>query len=145
MSSSALTPHGPGFRFIDSQIVVEAGKKVIAQKWLDPNMAFFADHFPGEPLMPAVLLIEAAAQASGCVWGSEIKTNGEQTPERFILARVLQFSVKQPVYPDQTLEIESTLDRNFGTLGQFNTQISVQGEIVAQGVIVLSRGLVPQS
>jgi 3-hydroxyacyl-[acyl-carrier-protein] dehydratase len=136
MKQPSFTPHGPGFQFIDEQIVMEPGIKVRTKKWLDPKMPFFEDHFPGEPLMPAVLMIEAAAQAAGCVWGS---LSENETPERYVVARVLQFSFKQPVFPNQTLEIEPLLDREFGTLGQFTVQIFVSNEIVAQGVIVMSR------
>ncbi|MES2309816.1 MAG: hotdog domain-containing protein [Verrucomicrobiota bacterium] len=139
MNRHPYTPHGPGFQFIDHLTILEPGKKVKTKKWLDPQLSFFKDHFPGEPLMPAVLMIEAAAQAAGAVWGSMLDESA--APERYIVARILQFSFKEPVYPNQTLEIEATLDRNFGTLGQFSVQIFVANEIVAQGVVVMSRVL----
>ena len=59
-----LTPHGPGFSFLDTLAVVEPGKRARGTKWLDPKSAFFADHFPGNPLMPGVLL---AVRPSGNV------------------------------------------------------------------------------
>src|ERR1039457_2659280 len=64
----SLTPHGPGFSFIDSFEIIESQKRGRGRKWLDPAAPFFADHFPGNPLMPGVLLIECAAQAAGVLW-----------------------------------------------------------------------------
>ena len=61
----SLTPHGPGFSFLDSFEILEPGKRGRGRKWLNPKLAFFADHFPGNPLMPGVLLVECAAQAAG--------------------------------------------------------------------------------
>ncbi|HUJ09679.1 MAG TPA: 3-hydroxyacyl-ACP dehydratase FabZ family protein [Verrucomicrobiae bacterium] len=126
----SLTPHGPGFSFIDAFEVLDAGKRGRGRKWLDPAAPFFADHFPGNPLMPGVLLIECAAQAAGVLW---------QQPGAAFLAAVTQFRFIKPVLPDQTLEIEVMLAKDFGALSQFETVLRVGGEIVAQGRLTLSR------
>jgi 3-hydroxyacyl-[acyl-carrier-protein] dehydratase len=137
-SSSPLTPHGPGFRFVDSIQVIEPGKKIIATLWLNPELPFFKDHFPGNPLMPGVLLIEAGAQSAGCAWGSAPHLSH---PEHYFLARVLQFSIRAPALPHQTLTIQATLERDFGNLGQFQIIIHESHNEIAQGVIILSRSL----
>src|ERR1043166_9824271 len=110
-----LTPHGPGFSFLDSLEIVEAGKRARGSKWLDPKSAFFADHFPGNPLMPGVLLIECAAQAAGALW---------QQPQAF-LAGVQQFRLLKSVRPGQTIRIAVALDKDFGALAQFDVILSV--------------------
>ncbi|MEZ5404903.1 MAG: hypothetical protein R3F23_01650 [Verrucomicrobiia bacterium] len=64
----SLTPHGPGFSFVDSFVWDDSQKQLTAKKWLDPKLSFFADHFPEKPLMPGVLLVECAAQTAGVLW-----------------------------------------------------------------------------
>lgn len=136
MNTPPFTPHGPGFQFVDSLEVLEKGKKVRTKKTLHPDLPFFKDHFPGEPLFPGVLMIESAAQAAGCVWGSIASSTDH---ERYAIARVQQFQIKHPAFPTQTLTIEATLEKDFGTLGQFQVEISVDHQLIAQGTIVLSR------
>jgi len=131
----SLTPHGPGFSFLDEFVVTEPGKRGTGRKFLDPALPFFADHFPGEPLMPAVLLIEAAAQAAGALWASTLAAGA---PKRFALAQVAQFKVQQPVRPGSTVETNVTLDQLLGSLAQFSVTLRVDGEEVALGRLVLS-------
>jgi len=123
-----LTPHGPGFSFLDSLEIIEPGKRARGSKWLDPKSAFFADHFPGNPLMPGVLLIECGAQAAGALW---------QQPQAF-LASVQTFRVLKSVLPAQTVEIEVALEKEFGTLAQFGVILRVDGVPVARGGITMS-------
>ena len=128
----SLTPHGPGFSFVDSFEMIEPGKRGRGSKWLDPAAPFFADHFPGNPLMPGVLLIECAAKTAGALW---------QKPGAAFLAAVMQFRFVKPVFPDQKLEIDVTLEKDFGALAQFEAVLRVNSEVVAQGRLTLSRAL----
>jgi 3-hydroxyacyl-[acyl-carrier-protein] dehydratase len=128
----SLTPHGPGFSFLDSFDVLEPGKSGRGRKWLDPAAPFFADHFPGKPVMPGVLMIECAAQAAGVLW--------RQKGGAF-LAAANQFRFRRPVLPGQTLEIEVTLEKELGAFAQFDAVLRVGGTVVAQGKLTLSRAL----
>jgi len=125
----SLTPHGPGFSFLDKIEITPSGRSARGTKWLDPASPYFADHFPGQPLMPGVLLMECAAQAAGALWGQHSA----------YLAAVQQFRFTQPVLPGQTLESEVILERDFGTLAQFDAILRVGTVIVAQGKLTLSR------
>jgi 3-hydroxyacyl-[acyl-carrier-protein] dehydratase len=129
----SLTPHGPGFSFLDAFEVIEPGRRGQGRKWLDPKMAFFADHFPGEPLMPGVLLIEAAAQAAGALWASMRENEGH-----FVLAQIAPFKILRPVLPDETVESDVTFDHVLGSLAQFSVTLTVKGNEVARGKLVLS-------
>lgn len=133
--SKPITPHGPGFTFIDSVEIIEKGRSLRATKWLDPKLPFFADHFPGAPIMPGVLMVEAAAQAAGALWGSGDDTDA---PRVRVLAKVQDFRFKKPVFPGQTLQLDITLEKNLGTLAQFGAVLSVEGKAVANGSVILS-------
>jgi 3-hydroxyacyl-[acyl-carrier-protein] dehydratase len=128
----SLTPHGPGFSFVDSFEIVEPGKSGRGRKWLNPQAPFFADHFPGNPLMPGVLLVECAAQAAGVLW---------QQPGAAYLAAVRDFRFRKPVLPDQTVDIEVTLEKEMGPFAQFDAVLRVGPDIVSQGKLTLSRAL----
>jgi 3-hydroxyacyl-[acyl-carrier-protein] dehydratase len=131
-----LTPHGPGFSFLDAFEITVPGKAGRGRKRLDPSLPFFADHFPGEPLMPGVLLIECAAQAAGALWASLL---AEGAPAHFILAQVAQFKIQQAVQPGETVESEIVLENLFGTLAQFGVVLKVGANEVARGRLVLSQ------
>jgi 3-hydroxyacyl-[acyl-carrier-protein] dehydratase len=132
----SLTPHGPGFSFLDGFAVTEPGQRGTGRKWLDPALPFFADHFPGEPLMPAVLLAEAAAQAAGALWASTLAADA---PKRFALAQIVQFKVIAPVRPGATVESDVVLDQVLGALAQFSVTQRVDAEEVARGRLVLGK------
>ena len=137
----SMTPHGPDFSFLDALEVVEPGKRARGKKWLDPASAFFIDHFPGNPLMPGVLLIECAAQAAGAFWLQHHPTAPHQPPTPAFLVSVQQFRFVKAVAPGQTIEVEVILEKNFGALAQFETVLRVQDTVVAQGKLVISRAL----
>src|SRR5436853_2809197 len=63
----ANLPHGPAFRFVDRLISLEPGKHGTGEYRLRGDEAFLSGHFPGQPLFPGVLLVEAAAQIAGIV------------------------------------------------------------------------------
>ena len=136
----ALTPHGPGFSFLDAFEIVEPGKRARGRKYLDAHLPFFADHFPGRPLLPGVLLVECAAQTAGAFW----QRTAHLPPEApAFLAAVHQFRFRQPVLPGQTLETEVTLEKDLGLLAQFDVLVRVGETVVAQGKLSLSRQLAP--
>jgi 3-hydroxyacyl-[acyl-carrier-protein] dehydratase len=131
----SLTPHGPGFSFLDSVEITEPGRRALGAKWLDPKSAFFADHFPGDPRLPGVLLVECAAQAAGALW---MQSKGGRSSDLAFLAGIQQFRFLKPVLPGDTVEIEVLSEKDFGTLASFEATLRVRGAIVGQGKLTLS-------
>jgi 3-hydroxyacyl-[acyl-carrier-protein] dehydratase len=131
-----LPPHGRGFSFVDMVKSLEENKKVRTYKTLDPDMPFFKDHFPDNPIMPGVLLTECGAQACGCLW-KEIE--GEKPAKHYMLAQIVAFKILRPVFPGQSIVCDATLDRLFGSLAQFSVEIREDDEVVASGKLILSK------
>jgi len=132
--SGGLTPHGPGFRFVD-RFEYRDDQSGIAWKFLDPNAPYFRDHFPDQPVMPAVLIAECAAQAAGIL----IMRGKDSPSDPLYLASIDQFRIYGAVYPDQTLITQVTLDREFGPLAVVSVQCNVENRMVARGKLTLSR------
>jgi 3-hydroxymyristoyl/3-hydroxydecanoyl-(acyl carrier protein) dehydratase len=134
----SFTPHGPGFRFLDDfSIEGDTGKG----RWhLDPGLAFFKDHFPDDPLVPAALLMESAAQASGALW-MHSAAGAEKIP--LFVASIDAMRVLAAARPNETLDIRVKLVRELGPLAQFEFETTSSERSIARGRITLSRQLGP--
>ena len=139
-TKDGITPHGPGFRFVD-RFESSTPKSGIGWKYLDSSEPFFADHFPGQPLMPAVLLVECAAQAAGVL----IMKDSEDPSIPLFLASIDQFRILGPVLPGDTLETHISLVKELGSLVQVQAECRVRDVPVARGLIILSRNLANQN
>lgn len=133
MNDGGLTPHGPGFRFVDR---FERTGTTTGTGWkhLTGEEPFFVDHFPGNPLMPGVLLVECAAQTAGILWMEGKPLHG--TP--VFLASIDRFKILSPVHPGETIETRVTLGREFGSLVQIEAECRSGERLVARGELLLS-------
>lgn len=133
MNSDGLTPHGPGFRFVDR---FERTGPLTGSGWkhLSGSEAFFEDHFPGNPLMPGVLLVECAAQTAGILW-----MEGASSRQRpLFLASIERFRILAAVHPGETVETRVVLGKEFGSLVQIEAECRSGERVVAKGQLVLS-------
>ena len=119
---------------VDRVIQFESGKSLTAIKNVTINEPFFNGHFPGQPIMPGVLIIEAMAQATGLLG---FRTMGEepQTDTLYILVGVDKVKFKQQVVPGDQLELHAELLRHKGKLWIFKTEARVDGKVVASAEI----------
>jgi 3-hydroxyacyl-[acyl-carrier-protein] dehydratase len=134
-----ILPHRSPFLFVDRVVDLMSNERIVAEKDLSPDLLFFEGHFPGRPMMPGVLVAEALAQASGLLIGLACTgpQDGPDRPGRFLLANVdIRFS--RPAHPGDTLRLESTLKKRYGTLFLFMVCATVRSAVIARGELTLA-------
>jgi 3-hydroxyacyl-[acyl-carrier-protein] dehydratase len=126
--------HRYPFLLVDRVIQFESGKSLTAIKNVTINEPFFNGHFPANPIMPGVLIIEAMAQATGLLG---FKTMGDepQIDVFYILVGVDKVKFKQQVVPGDQLELYAELVRHKGKLWMFKTEARVDGKVVSSAEI----------
>ncbi|MDZ4288347.1 MAG: 3-hydroxyacyl-ACP dehydratase FabZ family protein [Prosthecobacter sp.] len=129
-------PHGPEFRFIDELVDLVPGQSATAHWTLTGDEPFLAGHFPGQPLLPGVIMIEALAQLGGILVQSD---RGDFPLKNVRLTAVRQFKILGTIPPGQTLTIQARRDGSLPGLVQISGEIlTADGTRLASGSIVLS-------
>ena len=120
---------------IDRVLECEPGKRIVALKNVTSNEPHFTGHFPGRPIMPGVLILEAMAQAAGIL---VFRTRGDKPDENtvYYYAGIDGARFKKPVVPGDRLEIEATILAHKRTIWKFSCLARVDGAIVAEAVIL---------
>lgn len=133
--------HRYPFLLVDKVINLEPGKKGTGIKNVTINEEFFSGHFPGEPIMPGVLIIEAMAQVAAIVVGSETIGKEVKPEERMgYLAGIKEIKFKRPVRPGDRLEINVEIVQKLANLFKVRGEAGVDKEICAQGELVFTKG-----
>jgi 3-hydroxyacyl-[acyl-carrier-protein] dehydratase len=132
---SAL-PHGPEFRFIDELTELVPGVSAKAVWKLKGDEEFLRGHFPGAPLMPGVLMIEALAQLGGIL----VQTRpGEAPLKNLRLTAVRQIKILGSITPGQSLYLSGSLQGMLDTLGQVIGEIRDDaGNVIITGSVTLA-------
>jgi len=128
-------PHRYPFLLIDRVTEVVPGESLCGYKNVSINEPFFSGHFPTQPVMPGVLILEALAQAAGVL---AFKTVGRQPTDTslFYLAAVDGIRFKRPVVPGDQLMLEVKVIRKSRGFWKFSGEASVDGQFVAGGQIM---------
>lgn len=136
MSSDPLSrlPHGLSFRFVDRILDRVPGTRVVALKNVTCSDPQLQDHFPGNPIMPGVLLIEAMAQTAGL-----LLPDGSSA----VLAQIKEARFRRPVLPGDQVRIEAERLGGLGGLHRFTVRASVDGAPAAEAEIVLAQTQLP--
>ena len=130
----AMIPHRAPFLWIDRVEELEPGVRCVAVKFIDPANPIFAGHFPGQPILPGVLLIEAVAQTAGVMLGSAVPQAGDKPDGGVaLLGAVNRFKFLKPVIPGQELRIETKKMTEIGRMAYIGGTVWVDGEMVASG------------
>lgn len=126
-------PHREPFIFIDGVVGVEAGKSAACVKTFGTEEPFFRGHFPGDPIVPGVILAEALAQTAGIAAGS----GGAAKSYRLSAVKLMKFF--KPARPLEEISLSAEKTGEVGGLLQFAVKAVASGETVAEGTIVLSQ------
>lgn len=135
-----LLPHRYPFLLVDRVVELEAHKRIRALKNVTFNEPFFQGHFPGRPVMPGVLVIEAMAQAGGLLTQlSQPKGSGGEG-KLFYLVKVDNARFNRMVVPGDQLDIEVVLKRTIRNMALYECVARVDGKDVASAEILCAEG-----
>ncbi|MBI2263694.1 MAG: 3-hydroxyacyl-ACP dehydratase FabZ [Armatimonadetes bacterium] len=129
-----ILPHRYPFLLVDRILELENKKRAIGVKNVSFNEPFFMGHFPDQPVMPGVLIVEALAQVGGIMMLSNLEYS-EKTP---FLAGIENFKFRRPVVPGDQLLMEVELCHSKGTFGKLRAIARVNGNLVAEGTIIFA-------
>ncbi|MBS6216603.1 MAG: 3-hydroxyacyl-ACP dehydratase FabZ [Clostridiales bacterium] len=123
-----LLPHRPPFLLVDRIVECEPGRSAKGVKCVSMNEPFFPGHFPGQPIMPGVLILEALAQ-TGAVAALSLPENRGRLA---VFGGVKNCRFKKPVTPGDVLELSCELVERRGPIGYGKAVARVGGKIAAQ-------------
>jgi 3-hydroxyacyl-[acyl-carrier-protein] dehydratase len=131
-------PHRYPFLMVDRVVNVVPGKSIVACKNVSANEAYFQGHFPGYPVMPGVLILEALAQAGGVLaWES---VSAEERIWILYLVGIEETRFKQVVRPGDQLMLHVELIKRRRNLWRFAARAEVDGKVVAETQILMADG-----
>jgi 3-hydroxyacyl-[acyl-carrier-protein] dehydratase len=131
----AALPHGPEFRFVDALESLEPGKSATGRYLVRGDEAFLAGHFPGNPLMPGVVLIEAIAQLGGVVAQSDPVI---PPLKNLLLTGVRGAKILGAAVPGEVLTLKAEIEGRLGGMIQVSGEVSVGDRPLATAKIMLS-------
>ena len=131
----SLLPHRYPFLLVDRVVDYEPKKWIKAIKNVTMNELFFQGHFPGEPIMPGVLMIEALAQAGGLLALSD----GEQKDKIAFFMTINNAKFRKPVTPGDQLLLHVTIAKRIReNIIQTHGEVTVEGKVVCEADLMFS-------
>lgn len=129
-------PHRYPFLLVDKVIEVEGEEKLTAIKNVTINEPFFQGHFPGQPIMPGVLILEALAQATGLLAFSTMQDSHED--KIYMLVGIDKSRFRSQVLPGDQLTLTVTLLRQMRGIARYQCTASVDDKVVAEAEMMCS-------
>ena len=133
-----ILPHRYPFLLVDRVVELEPGKRAVGIKMVTANEPQFTGHFPGRPIMPGVLILEAMAQAAGVLVFSAEGAAQQSERSVYYYVGIDNARFKKPVVPGDQLELEVRIERALRGIGKFACVARVDGTVVAEATILCS-------
>ena len=130
----ALLPHRPPFLLVDEVVELEPGVRCVATRTLRDDDFWFAGHFPGNPVMPGVLIVEALAQAATIAASSA----GEAEGKVGLFAGIDKVRFKRVVKPGDTLRLEAEITGVHGPVGKAKAVATVDGQLACRAELMFA-------
>ena len=129
-----ILPHSFPFLLVDRVLEMEIPRRIVGLKNVSFNEPFFPGHFPGDPVMPGVLIIEAMAQTAGIL---AYKAMGEEAEGKGVYLMALKDAkFRRPVLPGDQLILEMEAVRRRGNVWVFRGKATVSGQVAAEAEIM---------
>ncbi len=135
ISALSALPHGDEFRFVDRLLELQPGISGVGEYLLRGNEVFLRGHFPGNPLMPGVLLVEALAQLAGVVAQSDPTVSPLLGLK---LTAIRSVKILGSARPGESVQLRAEVIGRMGGLIQCRVVAEVLGRVVLQGEITLA-------
>lgn len=132
-------PHRYPLLLVDRVLDVQPGKSIVALKNLTINEQFFQGHFPGNPVMPGVLMLEALAQAAGLLAFITENVYPDQVSQ-FYFAGIDEVRFRKPVRPGDQLILKADVQRIMRGIWKYQTVAEVEGAEVCSCSMMISVG-----
>jgi 3-hydroxyacyl-[acyl-carrier-protein] dehydratase len=129
-----ILPHRDPFLLLDEVLELEPGVRVVARKRIREDEWYLAGHFPGRPIMPGVLLVEAMAQTGAVAVLADETNRGKLA----LFAGIDDVRFKRIVEPGDVVELTCELERVRGPIGRGKATATVDGELAARGTLTFA-------
>lgn len=127
-----ILPHRYPFLFVDRVLDIEPGKKITAIKNVSMDEPFFQGHFPGRPIMPGVLMVEAMAQAGGLLVSKSRPDSDPNDDNLVYFMSIEKAKFRKPVVPGDQLVLEVEALQARGKVWKFKGEAKVDGKVVCE-------------
>ena len=133
----ALLPHRYPFLLIDRVLDYTPGESLTAIKNVSINEPIFTGHFPGMPIFPGVLILEALAQATGILGFKTVTERAEN--ELYLFAAIDEARFKKPVVPGDQMVLEVKFLKERRNIWKFYGEAKVDGQVVCSAELMCAR------
>lgn len=130
-----ILPHRFPFLFVDKIEEIELGERIVGIKNVSINESLFEGHFPGHPVFPGVIIIEALAQTAGILVGKTMEAQGGDVSQKIVyFMSIDNAKFRKPVVPGDQLWLHVSKKQARSTVWKFEGKVLVNNQVVAEAV-----------